>query len=281
MSKENKAMIEMLLCAALWSTAGIFMKYIPWNGFVVAGIRSLIAGSTMAVYMAAKGYKLTVSRQTVTAGGFTALVYICFVLANKLTTAANAIVLQFTSPVFIVILTALFLHRRVKKSDLAVVLVTLGGIALFFFDQLEPSGILGNALAITAGLFMAGMYVCVGEQETEERYSSIVLGQTFTFLAGVPFAVFIAPVLAPRPVLFIFILGVLQLGIPYILYVRASRYCPPLACSLLGALEPLLNPVWVLIFYGEKPGIFALIGGIIVVGAISAWCIYGSKEQTA
>lgn len=281
MSKENKAMIEMLLCAALWSTAGIFMKYIPWNGFVVAGIRSLIAGSTMAVYMAAKGYKLTVSRQTVTAGGFTALVYICFVLANKLTTAANAIVLQFTSPVFIVILTALFLHRRVKKSDLAVVLVTLGGIALFFFDQLEPSGILGNALAITAGLFMAGMYVCVGEQETEERYSSIVLGQTFTFLAGVPFAVFTAPVLAPRPVLFIFILGVLQLGIPYILYVRASRYCPPLACSLLGALEPLLNPVWVLIFYGEKPGIFALIGGIIVVGAISAWCIYGSKEQTA
>ena len=281
MSKENKAMIEMLLCAALWSTAGIFMKYIPWNGFVVAGIRSLIAGSTMAVYMAAKGYKLTVSRQTVTAGAFTALVYICFVLANKLTTAANAIVLQFTSPVFIVILTALFLHRRVKKSDLAVVLVTLGGIALFFFDQLEPSGILGNALAITAGLFMAGMYVCVGEQETEERYSSIVLGQTFTFLAGVPFAVFTAPVLAPRPVLFIFILGVLQLGIPYILYVRASRYCPPLACSLLGALEPLLNPVWVLIFYGEKPGIFALIGGIIVVGAISAWCIYGSKEQTA
>lgn len=281
MSKENKAMIEMLLCAALWSTAGIFMKYIPWNGFVVAGIRSLIAGGTMAVYMAAKGYKLTVSRQTVTAGAFTALVYICFVLANKLTTAANAIVLQFTSPVFIVILTALFLHRRVKKSDLAVVLVTLGGIALFFFDQLEPSGILGNALAITAGLFMAGMYVCVGEQETEERYSSIVLGQTFTFLAGVPFAVFTAPVLALRPVLFIFILGVLQLGIPYILYVRASRYCPPLACSLLGALEPLLNPVWVLIFYGEKPGIFALIGGIIVVGAISAWCIYGSKEQTA
>ena len=280
MKKENKAILEMLICATLWSTGGIFIKLLPWNGFAVAGLRSLIAGATMGVYMLIKSYRLVLSCRTFLSGVFTACVYTCFVLANKLTTAANAIVLQFTSPVFIVIFSALFFHKKIRRADLAAVLFTLLGVALFFFDQLKPGYILGNIVAIVAGMFMAGMFVTVGEMQGEDRFSAIFIGQLLTFLVGLPFVIATKPELTAQTISCIFALGIFQLGISYILYVKASVYCPPLACCLLGAVEPLLNPVWVFLFDGERPGIFALIGSVIVIVSVTLWCILG-KEKTA
>ena len=280
MKKENKAIIEMLICATLWSTGGIFIKLLPWNGFAVAGLRSLIAGATMGLYMLLKKYRFMLSRRTFLSGVFTACVYTCFVLANKLTTAANAIVLQFTSPVFIVIFSALFFHKKIRRADLAAVLFTLLGVALFFFDQLKPGYILGNCVAIVAGMFMAGMFVTVGEMQGEERFSAIFIGQMLTFLVGLPFVIATKPELTAQTLGCILALGVFQLGISYILYVKASVYCPPLACCLLGAVEPLLNPVWVFLFDGERPGLFALIGSVIVIVSVTLWCIFG-KEKTA
>lgn len=277
MKKENKAMLEMLVCAALWSTAGIFIKFLPWNGFAVSGLRSLVAGATLGVYMLLKRYRLVFNRKTLLAAFMAAAVYTCFACANKLTTAANAIVIQFTSPVFIVIFTSLIYKTKIRRQDLLVVIFTLLGIALFFFDQLEPGYVAGNLVAIAAGMFMAGMFMTVGDLEGEQRFSGIFLGQLLTFLIGLPAIVITKPVFTGMTVLFILILGVFQLGISYILFIKASKYCPPLACSLLGALEPLLNPVWVALFYGEKPGIFALIGAAIVIASVSLWCIYGNR----
>lgn len=281
MKKENLAIIEMLICAAMWSVAGIFMKLLPWNGFAVAGLRSLIAGLTIAVYILLRGMHIIINRRTVITGIFTACVYTCFAVANKLTTAANAIVLQFTSPVFIVIFSALILKKRIRRNDALVVSFTLIGIALFFFDQLQPGYILGNFVAIAAGMFMAGMFIAVGELEREQRFSGILIGQSLTFLVGLPFIIATRPEFTLTATASILILGVLQLGISYVLYVESSQYCPPLACSLLGAAEPLLNPVWVLIFDGERPGIFALIGGVIVVASITLWCIFGQEKEKA
>lgn len=280
MKKENVAIIEMLICAALWSIAGIFIKLIPWNGFAVAGMRSLIAGVTIAVYMAIKRYHFVLNRKTLLTGILSACVYTCFVCANKLTTAANAIVLQFTSPVFIVIFTALIYRTRIRKADALVVTFTLLGIALFFFDQLRPGYIAGNFVAIAAGMFMAGMYMAVGDLEGEQRFSGILIGQSLTFLFGLPFIIVTRPEFTMTATLSILVLGIFQLGIAYILYVKSSEFCPPLACCLLGAVEPLLNPVWVLIFDGEKPGIFAFIGGVIVVISITLWCIFGKERAT-
>lgn len=281
MKKENIAIIEMLICATLWSVAGIFIKLIPWNGFAVAGMRSLIAGLTMAVYMLIKRYRFIINKKTLISGVLTACVYTCFTVSNKLTTAANAIVLQFTSPVFIVIFSSLIYKSPVRKKDLAAVLATLGGIALFFFDQLQPGYIAGNIIAIGAGMFMAGMFMTVGELEGEERFSAITTGQFFTFLIGLPFIIATRPEFTATATASILILGVFQLGISYILYVKASVHCPPLACCLLGAVEPLLNPVWVLIFDGERPGLFALIGGVIVIAAVTLWCIFGQSTAPA
>lgn len=280
MKKENIATLEMLLCAALWSIAGIFIKLIPWNGFAVAGMRSLIAGLTFAVYMLITKRRYICNKRTILGGVLAGSVYTCFTVANKLTTAANAIVLQFTAPVFIVIFSAVFLRQKIRREDLAVVIATLAGIALFFFDQLRPGYILGNFVAIAAGMFMAGMFIVVGTAEGDERFSAVLNGQIFTFLVGLPFIIATKPVFTPSAVLNTFILGVFQLGIAYILYVKATEYCPPLACCLLGALEPLLNPVWVLIFDGERPGVFALIGGAVVIVSITVWTIFGDKKET-
>lgn len=281
MTKERKATLQMLLCATLWSIAGILFKLIPWNGFAVAGMRSLIAGITIYVCMRLMGLRYIFNRKTLIAGFFSGCTYLCFTVANKLTTSANAIVLQFTSPIFIIIYSALFFGRVPRKQDVAVVLATLFGISLFFFDQLKPGYLLGNFVAIAAGMFMAGMYVSVGEIEEEERFSGILNGQALTFLVGFPVFLATKPPITATAVTALVILGVFQLGLSYVLYVKASKYCPPLACCLLGAVEPLLNPVWVFLFNGEKPGVFALLGAVVVITSITVWSIYGQEKETA
>jgi len=278
MTKERIAIVQMLGCAALWSIAGIFIKLVPWNGFAVAGMRSLVAGITVLVCMKVMGINYVLNKKTVIAGIFSACTYLCFVSANKLTTAANAIVLQFTCPVFIVIYEALLYGKKVRKQDLTVVIFTLAGIALFFLDQLEGGYVIGNIVAIVAGMFMAGMYVSVGELPVDQRFSGILNGQLITFCVGLPFFLFSKPEITSMAVVSIIILGVFQLGLAYVLYVKSSKYCPPLACCLLGAVEPLLNPIWVFIFDGEKPGLFAFIGGIIVIVSITVWCIFGKES---
>ena len=281
MKKENVAIIEMLVCAALWSIAGIFIKLIPWNGFAVAGLRSLVAGMTLAVYMAIKRYKYVLNRKTLICGLFSACVYTCFVCSNKLTTAANAIVLQFISPVFIVVFTAILKKTRIRKQDMLVVIFTLLGIALCFLDKLQSGYIAGNLVAVAAGMFMAGMFMTVGDLEGEQRFSGILTGQMLTFLIGLPFVIATKPVFSGTAVLSVLILGIFQLGISYILYIKSSEYCPPLACCLLGAVEPLLNPVWVMLFDGETPGILSLAGGIVVIVSITLWCIFGKETKEA
>lgn len=279
MKKKNKAILQMLTCAALWSIAGIFIKLIPWNAFAISSLRSLFAGITVFAFIKIKGYKISINRRTLTAGILMSLVYTAFVGANKLTTAANAIVLQFTAPLFIVIFSAIFFKQKIKRADITAVLCTMIGISMFFFDKLKGGYLAGNLVAILAGALMGGMYMAIAKTDGAERFSAILIGQLSAFLIGLPFIIATKPEMSALPVLYIVILGVLQLGIPYILYGMASEYCPPLACSLLGAVEPLLNPIWVLIFDGERPGIYALIGGVIVVVSVTLWCAFGNKVE--
>lgn len=278
---RNRAIFEMLLCAALWSIAGIFIKLIPWNSIVIAGIRSLIAGAVMFVYMRYKRIGFTADRRSMLGGLALCCTLTCFVAANKLTTAANSIVLQFTAPMFIVVFSVLFLKKKFSRSDVFAVVLTMLGISLFFFDQLTPGHLLGNCVAIVAGMAFAGYYMSLEGASESERMSAILMAHGLTFCVSIPFIALEPPELGAAPVICIFILGVVQLGIPYVLLGRASGSCPPLACSLLGAVEPLLNPVWVFIFDGEAPGMWALIGGVVVVVTITVWCVYGDLREKA
>ena len=281
MMKKRSAILEILLCNALWSIAGIFMKGIPWSGFVIAGVRSLLAGALMAVFMRCRGLRFTLNRRTILGGVALCGTMTLFAIANKMTTAANAIVLQFTNPIWILAFSALFLHKRFSRADILVVAITFCGIALFFADGLSAGNTAGNCVALASGLMFACYYLTLGDCTEAERMSTVEVGHILTFLLGLPFLFTTHPTITGQSVLFIVILGIAQLGIPYILLAHAAGWCPPLVCALLGALEPLLNPLWVALFDGELPGPVSILGGVIVIVTITAWCVRNSKKETA
>ena len=274
-TRKNRAMLLMVVTAVMWSLGGIFIKLISWSPFLIAGVRSGISGSIMVMYMAATHTKFKLNTYSLLAGiglGFSATL---FTIANKLTTAANAIVLQYTAPIFILIISALFFKQKLQKQDVLVVCITMGGMVLFFLDQLSPGNLLGNIFGILAGVFLAQMFVMVGRggDDDSTRMSGILIAHAITLLIGIPLGVPMTEHVAGIEIIYVIILGVFQLGIPYVLYGIASRDCPPLACSLIGMLEPLLNPVWVAIFIGEMPGLYALVGAVIIIGTVSWWCV--------
>ncbi len=279
MKQQRIAMLEMLVCATLWSIAGIFIKFIPWNPFVIAGLRSLFSAGTVLVYMALTRQKIFFNKRVAKSMFFLAATFLCFVTANKMTTAANAIVLQFTAPVFILLFSALLYKKRFSRLDLGTVVLTLGGISLFMLDGLGRGHTVGNLIALCAGLFMAGMYISVGTSQGAERMNGLLFGHLLTFAAGLPFLIGTRPVFTPSSVGAILILGVVQLGIPYILLALASAHCPPLACSLISAAEPLLNPVWVALFAREYPSPLSLLGGAVVVATITLWCVVKDRQK--
>lgn len=278
MNEKTRGALEMIVCAVLWSIGGILIKMTSCSPFVIAGVRSLFAALCMALFMLVRKIKFKVNKKVVTGSIFTALTFIFFVLANKLTFAANAIVLQFTEPIFLLVFTALIYKERIKSKDMAAALVTLLGIALFFADSVKGEKLLGNFVAICAGVSLAVVYMVFARVEENERMSGMLLGHLVTALFGC-IMFFIYPSAVTLSDLFLMtVLGIFQLGIPYVLFCLAVGKCSPFACSLIGAIEPLLNPVWVMLFDGETPGKFALLGTLLVVGAVTAWSIADSKE---
>ena len=160
---ERKAMLLMCLCAFLWSIGGLFIKLLPWHAAVICGLRSFIAAVIILVYMRCTGCRLALKNPLVWLSGLGLMgTMLLFVFANKLTTSANAIVLQSTSPLYIMVIAALFLGARYSRRELVMVGIVMAGITLFFFDQLTPGGLLGNLLALLSGLTMALMYTASG-----------------------------------------------------------------------------------------------------------------------
>lgn len=257
------------------------MKGIPWTGFVIASLRSLLAGMVMAIYMWKNHLKFVITGRSLFGGVSLCATMILFSVANKTTTAANAIVLQFTNPIWIMIFSAAFLHKHFSRGDVIAVAMTFFGIALFFAEGLSMGNVLGNVVALASGLTFACYYISLGDCGEEVRMSAVEIAHVMTFLIGLPFLFTTRPEFTWQPVLFILILGIAQLGIPYVLLAHASGWCPPLVCALLGALEPLLNPVWVAIFDGEMPGALAILGGAIVIVTITIWCVWSGKKEKA
>lgn len=278
--KKRKAMLLMALCAIMWSMGGIFIKLISWNPLLIAGARSIISAAVIGIYMIYFKIPVKSCRYSWGAGIGLSASCICFVIANKLTTAANAIVLQYAAPVFILLMTAFIFKQKLKRNEIIVVAFSMAGIILFFFDQLSPGNIAGNFMGILAGIFLALMFVMIGQggEDDSIRMSGILFAHCITAVIGIPIGIMTTASVTGTEILCIVILGVFQLGIPYVLYAVASRDCPPLACSLIGMLEPLFNPVWVAIFIGEMPGLFAFIGAAIIISTVTWWCISESRK---
>lgn len=278
--QKRKAMLYMAICAVLWSIAGIFIKWISWNPLLIAGARSLIAAGILYLFMRKSKIRIKFNKYSIVASFSLSATCIGFVMANKLTTAANAIVLQYTAPIFILLLSAILFKTKIKRSDVFVVLLTTAGIAFFFFDQISPGNILGNLLAIAAGFTMAVVLVSLGQAADDDsiRMTGVLFAHLLTSLVGFVALFFVDFHTTPIEIVYVVILGVFQLGLSYVFYCLASKHCSPLACSLIGTLEPLLNPLWVFLFVGETPGFYALTGGAIVLIAVSGWCVMQNRK---
>lgn len=270
----------MLACAVMWSISGIIIKYIDWSPLAIAGGRSLVSAVVVVVFMVASKMKPIINKQVIWAGVSLFGCVTCFVTANKMTTAANAIVLQYIAPAFVLIISAVFLKHKLKKIEIAVVASTFLGIILFFVDEIDFDGMMGNFIAICSGLFMAIMFVFNGKLNLDARMTGILVAHLLTATIGLPigFATY-ETVITQQDIMLILLLGVVQLGIPYVLYALAASKISPLSCSLIGMIEPLLNPIWVAIFYGEMPGLFAVLGGVIVIVSVLVHNIWDEKQS--
>lgn len=279
-SAKRNSMLLMALCAVMWSIGGIFIKLISWNPFLITGVRSVIAALILGGYMFVSKTPVRLTKYSLGAGIGLSASCIFFVMANKMTTAANAIVLQYTAPIFILLMSAFLFKQKLHKREIIVVAITMCGIVLFFLDQLSPGNVLGNIFGILAGVFLALMFVMVGQggEDDSIRMSGILFAHCIASALGVPIGLAMTTSTTGLEIFYVVILGVFQLGIPYLLYTVASRNCPPLACSLIGMLEPLFNPVWVAIFVGEIPGAFALAGAVIIIAVVTWWCVSESKQ---
>lgn len=274
LNPHRRAELTMLGAAVLWSTGGVLIKSIPWNAIVISGTRSALAAVMMFFYIRAAGVKIRFNRYSVSSGLLLTGLMFSFVISNKLTTAANAIVLEYTSPVIILVFSAVFLKQKFHAADWIAVVMVFSGISLSFFDRLSPTHLAGNCVALLSGVFCAGGYILGGQADNDSRMSGIFFSHVLTAAIGMPFAAVFPPQFTTVSVLCVLALGVFQIGVSYILYAIALRDCPPLACSLLGAIEPLLNPVWVFLFDGEAPGSFAIVGGALVLVSVTGWCVW-------
>lgn len=264
MDKHKKAVLFLIITAVLWSLGGVLIKWVPLSPLAIAGMRSLIS---FLFIMIAFRPKLKFSGIKI-AGGFTyASVVILFVIANKMTTAANAILLQYTAPVYVALFGYWFLKEKITRTDWISIILVLCGMVLFFLDKLSEGNMLGNVIAILSGVSFAWLVLLLRKQKDESPLDSVIWGNLITAVICAPFA--IGSHIDHQGWIGLLLLGVVQLGLPYVLYAWAIRHVTAIEAILVPVIEPLLNPVWVLIFLNETPGFWSITGGIIVLGAIT------------
>ena len=279
MNKKIIGILEMALCAVLWSIAGVFIKKITVGPIVIAGIRSAFAALCTFLYMRIMKISFCINKRVFFGSFCTAATFLLFVSANKLTDAANAIVLQYTQPIFILIFSWIIYREKLVKRDVAVAFTTLFGIALFFADNISGEKLFGNFVAIGAGASIALAFIIYGHVTKEERFSGMLMGHIMTATVGISLFVASPVKVSLTDWVYMGILGVIQLGVSYILFCLAVDKISGFACSIIGVIEPLLNPLLVMVFIGEKPGKFALAGSIVVILAVTIWCMLDAKAE--
>lgn len=278
-NKKYIGILLMLACALLWSANGLCIKLTPWNSMVLAGWRGFAGAITLFIAMKALKMKININARTILIGVCVCATGFLYIIANRLTTAANAIVLQYTSPVWLVVLSMIFFGRKYRGIDYAAVLLTVGGIALFFLDQLAPGGTLGNIIAIIDGCSLGGAYLLMGESEGGNRLSGTLAGLVMMAVVGIPFTFVYPPEVTAVSVVMVAVMGIFMLGLPYALYSVAINYCPPLGCVLISSIEIVLNPVWVWLGTGEMPDTFAMIGSAVILITVTLWCALGGAQE--
>ena len=282
MKKETKnqnstGILWVLIAASFFSIGGLCIKMVPWSPLAINGARSLISVMVLTIYLKTIKHKIVINPAVlfgaVCMTGTTSL----FCVANKLTTAANAIVLQFTAPVFVILLMWALKNEKPKKLDIGACIVVFSGIVCFFIDGLLVGNMLGNVFAVLSGVCYAGVFM-MNSFEKSDAISSVFLGHALSAITGMGFVVRETD-FGTQTLLGIFLLGVFQMAIAYIFMSKGLQQVSAITASLTSAIEPVLNPLLVAMFWGEVITPLSLVGAAIVVVGVIGYNLIKMKNK--
>ena len=261
LSARQRGTLCVFLAAVLYSIGGLCIKLIPWGGMAINGGRTAIALVVIGAYLAVTRHKPRMNPWVLVGAVAVCGTNILFSIANKLTTAANTIVLQFTAPIFVILFSVLLFGKKPQKLDVIACGLVLGGVLLFFVDSLSAGGMLGNVLALLSGV------------------SSVFWGDVISAAVGLPFLGYESD-FSPSTLTALLVLGVFQVGLAYILLTEGLKTTPPVTASLVSGIEPVLNPILVAVFYHEMIGPIALVGAMVVVGSVVLYNVILARQST-
>lgn len=276
-----------VMAALLWSTGGLFIKWTKLSAYELSFGRSLLAALTVALFTRREGFGFN-GMTAVTSVLYAALLLL-FVVATKLTTSANAIFLQYTAPIYVLLLEPLFYKEKFRLSDLVTVVVCIAGMSLFFVGQLRPEDVQGNIAALASGLCFAFYILLLRHPRSQRvnRASSVIYGNLLLvfltpllmhFTEGEAFS--FLHKLTTQDAASVLYLGVIQIGVAYTLFTLGmARRVRSLDASIVSYIEPVLNPVWVFLFLGERPSRWAILGGSIIVSAVVTHTILNARKM--
>jgi drug/metabolite transporter (DMT)-like permease len=264
-TERRKAILFIILAALLWSTAGVFVKALDWQPVSILAGRGLFTSLLFLLYLRRPPRNVTL--WTLLAAGGSIATQFLFITSTKLTTAANSIFLQYTAPIYVVLLAYWLLREKPSRTDWISMGIIFLGLLLFFGDQLSPDGFYGNILAVLSGLTSAIMMVSFRAQKDSSPEDSVLIASLVIAIFGFPSVLKESWTISNWSV--VAYLGLFQIGVAFIFFTKGIKHIQALEANLIGTLEPILNPVWVFLFLGEQMGKSALLGGLVVlVGVI-------------
>jgi len=267
----------MMTCAFLWSLAGLFIKVLEWNPFLIAGMRSLIAFFFLWAFVGT--VRLTWSWPLVGAALANAATMLLFVSANKTTTAANAILLQYLAPVFTALFSVIFLKERLHREQILALILTIGGMVILFMDHLSPGQLFGNLLALTSAFTFSLMFIFTRMQKEGNPLQSFMASHAVAALVALGIALFLPlPVVTARAVGSILVLGVVQIGLASLFFSYGIKRVSAVTANLLAVIEPVFNPVWVFLVLGEAPTAKTLLGGTLIIGSVTVASLISARR---
>ena len=277
MTAQQKGFIYTALSAVCFATGGLLIKLNTWSSMSINGMRSFFAFFIFLLYMKLTKHQFKFNWKVLLGVVANSMMGITFIMANKMTTAANAIVLQFTLPIYIMLLAWIFQKKKPDKVSVISGMISLVGIMFFFFESLSLGGMTGNVLALVSGFFYAIVFL-IKQIPDSDFESSAIISFVLNFVIGIPFILqetdwgimnMSTGVLQ----------GVVQIGLAYIFLNMALDKVPPVGASLISMIEPILNPILVAIFYGEKIGKISFVGATIVLASALFYNLRGTGVE--
>lgn len=265
-----------MISAIMFSFGGLLIKSIPWSPLSINAARNLIAAVITIIYIKASGHKFRINKAVIISGLAMAFTTTGFCIANKMSAAANVILLQFTSPVFVILFSFLLWRQRPTKRDAAMCLCVFLGIICFFYESIAAGNIWGDLIALSTGVTYAVVFLS-NRIKGGDAVSTFLVGEIVSSLIGLPFLLSetaFSPVIVGGALVFGF-----NLGVGYVLMAMGLRYIKPVQANLISAVEPVLNPVWVALFYGEKMTGLAIVGFAIVIASVVGFNVINAKKE--